>query len=265
MIADNTGEGEVKGASAKAPGPCTIVIFGGTGDLTKRLLVPAILNLQNAKLLPQNFSMVGVSRSGESDEAFRGELDEFMQDLYKTRKADLSPGSQTGQSWKSILDRVHYFAGDFDEAETYTGLKTKLEEVDGKYQTGGNVLFYLAVAPAYFSKIIKRLGEAGLTKEDKGWRRVIVEKPFGHDLESARALNKEHLVPTMTGRYRKGDIRHCFADITAAREVLGYRPQYPLETALGSLVEWLEEQESTVPADRVEQAHAELASRGLTV
>ena len=81
----------------------------------------------------------------------------------------------------------------------------------------------------------------------------------------AKALNKEHLAPTMTGRYRKGDIRHCFADITAAREVLGYRPKYPLETALGALVEWLEEQESTVPADRVEQAHAELASRGLTV
>ena len=193
MIADNTGEGEVKGANAKAAGPCTIVIFGGTGDLTKRLLVPAILNLQNAKLLPQNFSMVGVSRSGESDEAFRGELDEFIQDLYKTRKADLSPESQNGKSWKSILDRVHYFAGDFDTEETYTGLKAKIEEVNGLYQTGGNVLFYLAVAPAYFAKIIKRLGEAGLTNQDNGWRRVIVEKPFGHDLESAKALNKEIL------------------------------------------------------------------------
>lgn len=81
----------------------------------------------------------------------------------------------------------------------------------------------------------------------------------------AKALGKEHLAPQITGRYRKGDIRHCFADITAAREILGYRPAYPLETSLAPLVEWLQEQEGSVPADRVEQAHAELASRGLTV
>ena len=184
---------KVEGQAAKVAGPSLMVIFGATGDLTKRLLVPAIYNLITAGLLPQEFALLGVSRSGENDEAFRDELDEFMQELAKARNAEFAPDSVNGKAWRSLLDRTHYFVGDFDDAVTFEGLKGKLDEIEGRYKTGGNVLFYLATAPSFFSKVIKRLGEAGLVKEDKGWRRVIIEKPFGHDLESAKALNREIL------------------------------------------------------------------------
>jgi glucose-6-phosphate 1-dehydrogenase len=193
MKADQIPEGHVEGVAAKAAGPCTMVIFGATGDLTKRLLVPAIYNLQNAKLLPENFSLLGISRSGESDEAFRDELDEFMKGLSKDHKTEFDADSVGGRSWKRILGCTHYFVGDFDDPETYKGLKGKLDELAKKYKTGGNVLFYLAVAPVFFSKIVKRLGEAGLVDQKEGWRRVIIEKPFGNDLKSARALNRDIL------------------------------------------------------------------------
>jgi glucose-6-phosphate 1-dehydrogenase len=192
MTVDEITEGHVEGTAAKPAGPCSIVIFGATGDLTKRLLVPAIFNLANAKLLPDNFSLLGISRSGESNEAFRDELNDFMKDLAKDGKTDIT-SAPAAKAWKNILDRTEYFVGTFDDPETYKGLAAKIAEMDKQYKTGGNVLFYLAVAPVFFSKIVKHLGKAGLTKQDKGWRRVIIEKPFGHDLASAKALNKEIL------------------------------------------------------------------------
>jgi glucose-6-phosphate 1-dehydrogenase len=178
---------------AKAAGPCIMVIFGATGDLTKRLLVPAIHNLLNAKLLPKNFSLLGVSRSGESDEVFREELDSFAKDEAKKKGIALAEDNDHGKAWKKLLSHTHYFVGDFDDAKTYKGLVDKLADLEKKYHTGGNILFYLATAPDFFSKIVKRLGEAGLTDEKNGWRRVIIEKPFGHDLQSARDLNTEIL------------------------------------------------------------------------
>ena len=177
----------VEGKAAKPAGPCIMVIFGGTGDLTKRLLVPSLYNLATAKLLPKEFVLLGVSRSGESNEVYRGELLEFAQSL-GDKVNTKSP------AWNSLIEKTHYYAGDFDAPETYTGMKDMLDNLAKQYKTGGNVLFYLATAPEYFSKVINRLGEAGLTKEENGqWRRVIVEKPFGHDLTSARELNKKIL------------------------------------------------------------------------
>ncbi len=193
MSIQSMSPGKIEGQVAKAPGPCMMVIFGATGDLTKRLLVPAIYNLLNANLLPEHFSLLGVSRSGESDEAFRDELNEFIQENAKKKNQEMGADTPGGKAWDGLLQRTHYFVGDFDDAETYAGLKAKIEELEKTYQTGGNVLFYLATAPSFFAKIIKRLGEAGLSREDKGWRRVIIEKPFGNDLKSARELNREIL------------------------------------------------------------------------
>ncbi len=185
--------GVVHGQAAHPAGPCMLVIFGATGDLTKRLLIPAINNLQSSKLLPENFSILGLSRSEETDETFRGELDQFIQETAKSKSQDFSENSDEGKAWHAMLQRTHYMAGEFDDDSTYETLKSKIAEMDGKYKAGGNVLFYLAVAPAFFSKIVQQLGKAGLTKEDGGWRRVIVEKPFGSDLSSAKQLNKEIL------------------------------------------------------------------------
>jgi glucose-6-phosphate 1-dehydrogenase len=178
---------------AKPAGPCLMVIFGATGDLTKRLLMPAIYNLDSAKLLPKEFAVLGVSRSGDNDDAFRGDLATFMKEVIGNKTAEFNPDHIDGKAWKDLLDRTHFMPGDFDDPKTYQDLKARLDELEKKYNSGGNVLFYLAVAPDFFSKIVKRLGEAGLIEEKGNWRRVIIEKPFGHDLDSARKLNQEIL------------------------------------------------------------------------
>ena len=160
-------------------GPCILVIFGATGDLTKRLLIPALYNLRKAGLLPDKFVIVGVSRSPSDNETFRREI---------------CPKSSSDVDWKWLSERVFYFKGEFDDAATYTKLKKFLADIDAKHQTAGNYLFYLATPPKIFALIAKNLGGAELLREEENhWRRVIVEKPFGTDLPSAQALNRELL------------------------------------------------------------------------
>ena len=177
---------EPKNASAQGrPGdPCVFVIFGATGDLTKRLLMPALYNLLANKLLPDKFAIVGVSNVEMSSEDFRKQLGEEIGQFATTKvSADL---------WKWFDQRISYMAGDFKDPATYTKLKSALEAADKEHGTPGNYLFYTAVSPSFFGEIVKQLAGAGLTKEADGhWRRVIIEKPFGHDLESANALNRE--------------------------------------------------------------------------
>jgi glucose-6-phosphate 1-dehydrogenase len=177
----------------KAP-PCTLVIFGAGGDLTKRLLMPAIYNLAKGRLLAEKFAIIAVDRTPKPVEAFR----EYLAEGVRSFVSDTASGPTTEpfdeQAWDSLASRIVHFAGDLTEPDTYARLHDVLEKTAAQYQTGGNAVFYLAVAPQLFGTIVEQLGAVGLTREDGGgWRRVIIEKPFGNDLASARALNERIL------------------------------------------------------------------------
>ncbi|HWD58223.1 MAG TPA: glucose-6-phosphate dehydrogenase [Stellaceae bacterium] len=174
---------------AKAP-PCTIVIFGATGDLTARLLMPAIYNLSRTGLLSESFALIGIGRSPETDESLRKDLTDDIQKFVNGGGEGSSGTPFDAKAWDFIAQRISYMSGDVTTPELYGQLKSKLDEVGEANDTHGNVLFYLAVAANLFGPIIDQLGAAGLAKEQNGaWRRVIIEKPFGTDLASAKALN----------------------------------------------------------------------------
>ncbi len=164
--------------------PCVMVIFGAAGDLTKRKLIPALYNLKHSQLLSDNFAVVGVARVEMSDDEFRHRLREDMNE-FATDKIDAN-------EWKWLEDRLYYMSGDFDDDQTFARVKERLEKLNDEHHANGNYCFYLAAAPQYFAPIINQLGRAGLTNEEDGhWRRVVIEKPFGRDLDSARELNRE--------------------------------------------------------------------------
>ena len=174
-----------------AAGPCVMVIFGATGDLTKRLLMPSLFNLAKLKLLPENFAILGFARPDVGgDEGFRKKI-----------QADLMEfgGDQGGAAHDPAMDwlaeRLYYISGGFDEPDGYLQLQKRLEEIDAKHGTGGNYLVYLAIAPEFFLEVPLHLSQVGLLEEHEGrvWRRIIIEKPFGRDLESARQLNNDLL------------------------------------------------------------------------
>ncbi|MBD1913145.1 MULTISPECIES: glucose-6-phosphate dehydrogenase [unclassified Leptolyngbya] len=163
--------------------PCAIVIFGAAGDLTKRLLMPALYNLRRSNLLPQEFAIVGVAHTPMSQDDFRSKLN---RDIHEFATVDVDD-----QLWQQFEQRLYYLPGEFQNAKTYQQLQELLTQVDRDCGTQGNYLFYLATSSNFFCDIITQLGTAGLAREDnKCWRRVIIEKPFGHDLESARTLNQ---------------------------------------------------------------------------
>ena len=163
-----------------APGPATLVIFGATGDLTRRKLFPALYRLSTARRLPPRFSVLGVARTEGDAEMlrarFRDSLNEFA-----------APASDQEDVAASLVARVDYLGGDTADPRLYEAIRSHLESAGDA--TG--VLFYLAVPPSVYEEVIKGLGAAGLSTERSptAWRRIIVEKPFGHDLASARALN----------------------------------------------------------------------------
>lgn len=168
----------------RTPGPNTVVIFGASGDLTKRKLLPALYNLELERLLPNSFAVVGFARRPISGEEFRRQMLEGINAFSRNRPADPAV-------WESFSQGIFYTAGNFDEPEAYQRLGALLDRLDKERGTAGNRLFYLATAPEYFPIIIKHLGEAGLnTSPTGGWVRVIVEKPFGRDLASAVELNR---------------------------------------------------------------------------
>jgi glucose-6-phosphate 1-dehydrogenase len=164
--------------------PCAFVIFGAAGDLTKRKLLPALYNLKASGLLPRQFAIVGVARKEKSHEQFREEQSKDIRE-FATQQVDEA-------LWAEVRSALYYQPGEFTNADTYTNLKTLLDQVAKTHNTMGNALFYLATPPEFFGEIVKRLGEAGLVERgQEGWRRVVIEKPFGRDLDSARALNAE--------------------------------------------------------------------------
>jgi glucose-6-phosphate 1-dehydrogenase len=172
------------------PGPCVFVIFGVAGDLTSRLLLPALYNLARHKLLPRQFALAGFARTKITEEKLRQDLAEDLKKAIGT-EAD----AETIQ-W--LVSRLRFVSSEFESDAGWQELKKVLEELDHLYDTGGNYLFYMATPPQLFLPIVRRLSEAGLVKETEGrWRRVIIEKPFGTDLPSAGELNRHllELVP----------------------------------------------------------------------
>src|SRR5215831_18893291 len=180
-------------ASGRQAPPAILVIFGGAGDLTKRLVVPALYNLLRAGRLADDFLIVGVGRGDTDTQSWRHDLRQMMQSLAADGSGEFRADGIDEDAWNWLARRMTFLSGDFTQPEIYSRLKAFLAEQSTK-RGNGNVLFYLAVADKFFGPIIEHLGRAQLTRQTNGdWRRVIIEKPFGHDLASARALNAQIL------------------------------------------------------------------------
>ncbi len=176
---------------AAKPDPCVIVIFGASGDLTSRKLIPALYEMSQARLLPEACCVLGVSRTDMSDDQWRDKLTPWAKKHAK---------GFDDASWREFAKRIHYYAGDGGETETYPGLQTRIEDLSQQFHIPCNILFYLSVAPKLYEPIIGCIERSGLVTEGKRWcsldqsampwQRIIVEKPFGHDTKSAASLNR---------------------------------------------------------------------------
>src|SRR5581483_6419252 len=167
--------------------PCIMVIFGAAGDLTRRKLIPALYNLARVNLLSREFAIVRIAHTRMTTDEFRERMANGLREFIdgSTLDPDLT-------EW--FLRRMYYITAEFDDPNLYEQLKVTLDKVDKEHSTHQNFFFYLATGPDYFGVIVEQLGAAGLLKQDeKHWRRVIVEKPFGHDLDTAKALNQQML------------------------------------------------------------------------
>ena len=173
-------QGMLKG---KPPDPCVVVIFGASGDLAHKELIPSLFALNCHKLMPEHCAVIGFSRTKFSDDDLRNEMFEAV-------KKDSICGED---QWKDFAKNLFYIPGDFkDEAsESYEKLKKKIHDLQKKLNLPDNILFHLSTAPSFYSTIVKKLGAAGLSKSRNGWRRIIIEKPFGTDEQSARELDKD--------------------------------------------------------------------------
>jgi glucose-6-phosphate 1-dehydrogenase len=171
----------------KVPDPCTVVIFGATGDLTHRRIMPALVNLRRAGLLPPQTAILATARRPYTDEAFRTEMAAAIADH---SRLPIEPAL-----WTDFAAGLHYHQGEFHDPDAYRALVHRLDQIDAERGTRGNRLFYLATPPSAYATIVEHLGKVGLDKEQKGrgWARIVIEKPFGHDLASARALNRDVL------------------------------------------------------------------------
>ena len=157
---------------------CAIVIFGAAGDLAKRKLLPALYRLAYDRRLPASFAIVGNSRTPMSD-------DEYRQRMHDAVKQFSEDGAFDEDLWKRFANNLHYVAGDVKDPQLYVILKEKVNAIGQ-----GNILFYLSTQPSYYEVIVDGIGHSHLAAAPEGaWRRLIVEKPFGHDLDSAKALN----------------------------------------------------------------------------
>ena len=168
--------------SAAQEQSAVMVVFGGTGDLTHRKLIPALYNLVHEKQLPAHFAVVSVGRRDKTTEQYRGEVFESLQQFSRNEIRQ--------ENWEDLNERIFYFRSDFDDPEGYARLGDFLIQLDAEYQTRGNRIFYLAVAPEYFDVIVAGIERGGLVRRGKAWHRLALEKPYGRDLETARALNR---------------------------------------------------------------------------
>ncbi|WP_224364951.1 glucose-6-phosphate dehydrogenase [Hyalangium versicolor] len=173
---------------ADRPDPCIVVLFGATGDLAQRKLFPALFELARAGLLPEQFALVAFSRSSHDDTAFRAQVKEGLQKFARTQPLDEA-------TWERFSSRLECIAGNYDDPAAFAKLRERLEAAEKRFGTQGNQLYYLATPASTFPTLLRRLAEAKLLPREeqpgqKPWRRLVIEKPFGHDLESAKELNR---------------------------------------------------------------------------
>jgi glucose-6-phosphate 1-dehydrogenase len=169
----------------KPADPCAMVLFGATGDLANRLVVPALYNLIRSGVLPSNFALIGVARHESQVEGWRKSLRTAL-------KAGTGADPFDEAAWSTLSDKMSFVQGDLADPALYVALAEALKVAENAHQTGGNAIFYLAVEDQLFPAVVDQLAKAKLTEQpspDHGWRRVVIEKPFGHSLDSARALN----------------------------------------------------------------------------
>ncbi len=162
---------------------CAVVIFGAHGDLTKRKLMPALYRLAHERRLPPGVAVLGISRTPMSDDEFRNKMRDSVQQFIED--SDVDPAI-----WDAFAQGLFYMPGDVGDPKCYSDLAARLQAIEAERHTNGNALFYLSTQPSQYAPVARGLGEAGLSK-GAGWRRVVIEKPFGHDLESARQLTAE--------------------------------------------------------------------------
>lgn len=197
---------------AKVAPDCVMVIFGAGGDLTKRLLLPTLCHLGGDGLLADNFNIVGVASHDYNDETFR---DYLLHDI-----AEKVHHKESTAFGKNLAHKVHYVPGRFESEETFSALKKRLDHMAHKEKASRNYIFYLATPPSTFLPIIKALYQIGLFEEEQGFRRVIIEKPFGHDLESAIDLNRDIL--ELIGEHQVFRIDHYLGKETV-QNLLAFR------------------------------------------
>ncbi len=184
----------------KPADPCAMVLFGATGDLAKRLVVPALYNLAISGTLPKHFALIGVARGEDEVESWRKSLHDALKDFVDSKSGTFSADHINEKMWNALADKMSFVQGDLTKPELYKDLCDEIAKAEKAQGTEGNVIFYLAVADQLFGPVVDQLGKSGLTTQNtdksgspKAWRRVVIEKPFGHSLESARALNADIL------------------------------------------------------------------------
>jgi glucose-6-phosphate 1-dehydrogenase len=170
----------------KVPDPAILVLFGATGDLAHRKVIPAMYHLWRTNLLPHEFVLLAIGRRAYDDDTYRAEILASLEQFSRVLPLDEA-------AWRSFSGKIRYHRLDFADPNGFVGLAARLDEIDKEAGTRGDRLFYLATQPSQFAEIVGQLGRVGLDHEhhDSGWRRVVIEKPFGHDLESAKKLNRE--------------------------------------------------------------------------
>ncbi|TAL77987.1 MAG: glucose-6-phosphate dehydrogenase [Beijerinckiaceae bacterium] len=176
--------------------PCAMVVFGANGDMTKRLLIPALYNLSRTKVLPDNFALIGVDLAEQSTQDWCEHLHNTLKTFVGKANAELGISQIDEAAWKRLVARMSYIQGDITKPELYEKIRGALSEAEESHGTRGNAIFYLAVAERFFCIATEQLGKAKLTDQNEDvdgkpsfWRRVVIEKPFGHSLESARQLD----------------------------------------------------------------------------
>ncbi|MGL5405811.1 MAG: glucose-6-phosphate dehydrogenase [Propionibacteriaceae bacterium] len=164
-------------------GPCVLVIFGVTGDLSRKKLMPAVYDLANRGLLPPGFALVGFARRDWADQDFARIVHDSVREYARTPFRE--------EVWQQLMEGIRFVPGEFSDDAAFLQLKETIEELDKVRGTGGNHAFYLSIPPGFFDDVVGQLRRHGLAQEEAGhWRRVVIEKPFGHDLASAQELNR---------------------------------------------------------------------------
>ena len=190
--------GSLADTGRKTAPPCTLVIFGAGGDLTKRLLTPSLYDLAGSGLLDDGFRILGVDRVEQDDDAWRKALGDTMESFTRDKSGEFYTASIDPKTWGWMTERMSYVSGDFSQPDTFGKIKAKIGD--------GPAIFYLAVAARFFATVVEGLGGAGLLKEDEtAFRRVVIEKPFGSDLPSARELNRRILAQADESQFYRID------------------------------------------------------------